>query len=125
MQENGANGSVDEDFNDDILQISLAEDDPEGTTILVLDKNFVVQKLKLVVKNNDLEVNVVDESLPIEQAAKLWLSVKENFQRQRVIMPENSIVINDHGIILDNSYFQYFSKNNPGREKESMLDFEL
>jgi hypothetical protein len=66
MQENGANGSVDEDFNDDILQISLAEDDPEGTTILVLDKNFVVQKLKLVVKNNDLEVNVVDESLPIE-----------------------------------------------------------
>lgn len=125
MQENGANGSVDEDFNDDILQISLAEDDPEGTTILVLDKNFVVQKLKLVVKNNDLEVNIVDESLPIEQAAKLWLSVKENFQRQRVIMPENSIVINDHGIILDNSYFQYFSKNNPGREKESMLDFEL
>jgi hypothetical protein len=66
MQENGANGGVDEDFNDDILQISLAEDDPEGTTILVLDKNFVVQKLKLVVKNNDLEVNVVDESLPIE-----------------------------------------------------------
>ena len=66
MQENGANGRVDEDFNDDILQISLAEDDPEGTTILVLDKNFVVQKLKLVVKNNDLEVNVVDESLPIE-----------------------------------------------------------
>lgn len=39
-------------------------------------------------------------------------------------MPENSIVITDHGIFLDNSYFQYFSKNNPGREKESMLDFE-
>jgi hypothetical protein len=42
MQENGGNGGADEDFNDDILQISLAEDDPEGTTILVLDKNFVV-----------------------------------------------------------------------------------
>jgi len=26
---------------------------------------------------------------------------------------------------LDNSYFQYFSKNNPGREWESMIDFEL
>jgi hypothetical protein len=66
MQENGGNGGADEDFNDDILQISLAEDDPEGTTILVLDKNFVVQKLKLVVKANDLEVSIVDESLPIE-----------------------------------------------------------
>jgi hypothetical protein len=66
MQENGATGGADEDFNDDILQISLAEDDPEGTTILVLDKNFVVQKLKLVVKANDLEVSIVDESLPIE-----------------------------------------------------------
>jgi len=40
-------------------------------------------------------------------------------------MPENSIAINDRGIILDNNYFQYFTKNNPGREKESMLDFEL
>ena len=66
MQENGGNGGADEDFNDDILQISLAEDDPEGTSILVLDKNFVVQKLKLVVKANDLEVSIVDESLPIE-----------------------------------------------------------
>ena len=66
MQENGGNGGADEDFNDDILQISLAEDDPEGTTILVLDKNFVVQKLKLVVIANDLEVSIVDESLPIE-----------------------------------------------------------
>jgi hypothetical protein len=66
MQENGGNGGADEDFNDNILQISLAEDDPEGTTILVLDKNFVVQKLKLVVKANDLEVSIVDESLPIE-----------------------------------------------------------
>ncbi len=42
LQENGGNGGADDDFNDDILQISLAEDDPEGTTILVLDKNFVV-----------------------------------------------------------------------------------
>ena len=32
----------DDDFSDEILQIALAEDDPEGTTILVLDKNFVV-----------------------------------------------------------------------------------
>jgi hypothetical protein len=72
---------------------------------MVLDKNFVVQKLKITLKANNLDVTVVDESLPIERAAKLLTEVKTNFFRQRVVMPERSIVITDHGIFIDNSYF--------------------
>jgi len=35
----------------------------------------------LAIKNNDFEVKVEDESLPNEQALKLWMNVKENFIR--------------------------------------------
>ena len=52
--------------------MSLSNEESEEPILLILNRSFVVKKLKLVIKSNQILLIEVDKTIKNEEAEKIW-----------------------------------------------------